>query len=105
MVKARAALERVGLSHRAEHLPNNVSGGERQRAALARAIVNKPAIILADEPTGNVDAVTEKVVLDLLDELRRELNAAVIAVTHNATVAARASRVFDMKDGVLTERG
>lgn len=104
MVKACEALERVGLAHRADHLPNNVSGGERQRAAIARAIVNKPAILLADEPTGNVDSATEKVILDLFDTLRATLDAAIIIVTHNPTVALRATRVYDMKDGVLSVR-
>lgn len=103
--RAVAALESVGLGHRLRHTPNKVSGGERQRAAIARAIVNRPGIIFADEPTGNVDSVTEAQVLDLFDRIRSELGATFVVVTHDAGVAERAGRVLAMRDGRLVEGG
>lgn len=96
---AREALERVGLAHRLHHTPGKVSGGERQRAAIARAIVNKPRVLLADEPTGNVDSENEQTILALFDELRGMLGMTVIVVTHEPGVAARADRVAHFKDG------
>ena len=97
--KARQALEEVGLSHRAKHRPATVSGGERQRAAIARAIVNGPRILLADEPTGNVDSETELLLLDLFDALRVNRRMALVVVTHDSTVASRANRVLHYRDG------
>lgn len=97
--KARQALEEVGLSHRLKHRPATVSGGERQRAAIARAIVNGPRILLADEPTGNVDSETELLLLDLFDALRVNRRMALVVVTHDATVARRADRVLHYRDG------
>ena len=97
--KARRALGDVGLEHRATHVPATVSGGERQRAAIARAIVNNPRVLLADEPTGNVDSESEKSLLDLFDALRREKGMTIVVVTHEGGVAARAGRVFHYRDG------
>lgn len=97
--RANAALDRVGLGHRVSHLPSKVSGGERQRAAIARAVVAEPKLILADEPTGNVDSVTEAGILDLFEKLRHTLGVTLVVVTHNATVAARADRILSMRDG------
>lgn len=101
--RARLALESVGLAHRITHTPTKVSGGERQRAAIARAIVNRPGILLADEPTGNVDSETEGLVLDLFDRFRDELGATLVVVTHDAGVARRAGRVVMMRDGRLLD--
>jgi len=101
--RAEEALVSVGLSHRLKHTPNKVSGGERQRSAIARAIVNRPSIILADEPTGNVDSVTEGMILDLFDRIRSELGATFVIVTHDAGVAERAGRVLVMRDGRLRD--
>jgi putative ABC transport system ATP-binding protein len=94
-----ALLERVGLVKRAGHYPGELSGGEQQRTAVARALVHRPALVLADEPTGNLDSAAGAAVLDLLDELRRETNAALLLVTHDAAIAARADRTVRMKDG------
>jgi ABC-type lipoprotein export system ATPase subunit len=89
----------VGLAHRAHHPPGAVSGGERQRAAIARAIVNKPRILLADEPTGNVDSVTEASLLELFESLRARHGVTLVVVTHEPNVAARADRIVHIKDG------
>ncbi|MFL5327680.1 MAG: ABC transporter ATP-binding protein [Gemmataceae bacterium] len=99
--KADRLLARVGMSHRGRHCPNQLSVGERQRVALARALANDPVLLLADEPTGNLDSHAAADVLDLLASLRREHNLAMIVVTHDAGVAARADRVVQFRDGQI----
>ena len=98
---ARTALEQVGLAHRVSHVPGKVSGGERQRAAIARAIVNRPRVLLADEPTGNVDSESEAVLLDLFESLQREMGMTLVVVTHERGVADRADRIVHYKDGQI----
>jgi putative ABC transport system ATP-binding protein len=98
---ARKALEQVGLGHRLDHVPAKVSGGERQRAAIARAIVNRPRVLLADEPTGNVDSESEAALLDLFASLRSELGMTLVVVTHERGVADRADRIVHYRDGQI----
>ncbi|MBJ9947648.1 lipoprotein-releasing ABC transporter ATP-binding protein LolD [Acinetobacter bereziniae] len=101
-VKARAEylLERVGLSHRLTHQPGELSGGERQRVALARALVTQPKLMLADEPTGNLDRKTAKSIFELLRDLREEFNMAMLIVTHDEQLAKSADRILHMQDGI-----
>jgi putative ABC transport system ATP-binding protein len=96
-------LERVGLLHRLEHTPERLSGGERQRVAIARALVNEPRLILADEPTGNLDSSRGMQILHLLSDIASEREAAVLLVTHDPQAAAVADNVYSMRDGRLVE--
>ena len=102
-VKARALelLDRVGLSHRVNHRAAELSGGEQQRAAIARALMNSPRLMLADEPTGNLDSVTGSGILDLFKEFHADANMTIIMVTHDLNVARLADRMVELKDGRL----
>jgi ABC-type lipoprotein export system ATPase subunit len=103
--RARRLLGDVGLSHRLRHLPNRLSVGERQRLAIARALANEPTLLLADEPTGNLDSVAQAEVLDLLARLRREKSLTLVVVTHSPEVAAWADRVVKLRDGRIVDGG
>jgi putative ABC transport system ATP-binding protein len=97
-----AALADVGLSGRATHLPHELSGGERQRVAIARSIVNRPVLLLADEPTGNLDSVNAKAIMDLLFELHHEQHATLVLVTHEPQHAMRCARQIEIRDGRIS---
>jgi putative ABC transport system ATP-binding protein len=101
--KARQLLEEVGLKERVDHYPVQLSGGEQQRVALARAFVAEPPIVMADEPTGNLDSANGKLVLDLLLERKQKAGTTLVLVTHDAEIASRADRKIVLKDGVVVE--
>jgi putative ABC transport system ATP-binding protein len=101
--RAEELLERVGLRDRMNHLPNQMSGGERQRVAIARALANNPALLLADEPTGNLDSQSGAEVVALMRELNRDLGTTIIIVTHDPSVARRADRILLMRDGRIVK--
>ncbi len=99
--RAKAALEAVGLKDRLGHRPNELSGGQQQRVAIARALVSEPSILLADEPTGNLDSKTGKEIMELFGDLHRTRGITVIFVTHDPSIAANAQRVIRINDGVV----
>ncbi|MGQ0641457.1 MAG: ABC transporter ATP-binding protein [Gemmatimonadaceae bacterium] len=101
--RANDLLGRVGLADRVDHLPTQLSGGEQQRVALARAFANRPRILFADEPTGNLDGTTGARIVGLLDELNHEAGSTIVLVTHDLALAERARRLIRLRDGVVVE--
>jgi len=100
----RAELDRLGLAHKAERFPDQLSGGEQQRVAVARALIHRPALVIADEPTGNLDLDTGRQVLDLLDAMTRAAGRTLVMATHSREVVGIADRVLSIEDGRLVER-
>lgn len=99
--KVDQLLQRVGLFERADHFPKELSGGQIQRAAIARALMNNPRIILADEPTGNLDSANSQSIIELFRTIRDQLGTTIVVVTHDATIARQADRVIELKDGAI----
>jgi putative ABC transport system ATP-binding protein len=104
-IKARAALAEVGLSHREAHFPGQLSGGEQQRVAIARALSTRPQLILADEPTGNLDLATGAIVMDLLFTLKERTGATLLLITHDRNLAKRCDRIVSLADGRIVSGG
>jgi putative ABC transport system ATP-binding protein len=103
--RAVTLLKSVGLGHRLNHFPSKLSGGERQRVAIARSLANGPSVLLADEPTGNLDSENAGLILDLIIRLHREQNMTLVLVTHDLSIAQRAPRTIQMKDGrIVSDR-
>ena len=104
--RAVELLKSVGLDHRLNHFPSELSGGERQRVAIARGLCNRPSVVLADEPTGNLDSENAKQIIDLLLKLHHDLGVTLVLVTHDLAIADIASRTIRMKDGrVISDKG
>ena len=103
IAKAKRLLDAVGMSHRAGHLPNKLSVGERQRVAIARSLANDPSLLLADEPTGNLDSRNGAEVLELFDHLHRNLGMTLVIITHSNEVAERAERTIWIRDGHVVD--
>ena len=104
MAKAQEILKKVGLENRTNHKPSELSGGERQRVAIARAMITEPACLMADEPTGNLDATNAREVLDLIIELNKNRDTALLIVTHDLSIANKMERKFDLTNGFLDEK-
>lgn len=104
MTKAQEILKKVGLENRTNHKPSELSGGERQRVAIARAMITEPACLMADEPTGNLDATNAREVLDLIIELNKNRDTALLIVTHDLSIANKMERKFDLTNGFLVEK-
>ena len=104
MAKAQEILKKVGLENRTNHKPSELSGGERQRVAIARAMITEPACLMADEPTGNLDATNAREVLDLIIELNKTRDTALLIVTHDLSIANKMERKFDLTNGFLVEK-
>ncbi len=102
--KALKLLDDVGISHRKDHLPSQLSGGERQRVAVARALINDPKLVLADEPTGNLDPANAQMIGELLFSMADKYNKTLILVTHDMTLASRGDHIYSIKDGALHEK-
>ena len=104
MAKAQEILKKVGLENRTNHKPSELSGGERQRVAIARAMISEPACLMADEPTGNLDATNAREVLNLIIELNKNRDTALLIVTHDLSIANKMERKFDLTNGILVEK-
>ncbi|MCZ4281044.1 ABC transporter ATP-binding protein [Kiloniella laminariae] len=104
LARARARLESVGLGHRLDHFPGQLSGGEQQRVALARAFAAEPKLLLADEPTGNLDSATGDIIIDLLFSLQKDHGTTLVLITHDPRLAKRCNRTVVLKDGLLSEQ-
>ncbi|MFH0775915.1 MAG: ATP-binding cassette domain-containing protein, partial [bacterium] len=101
--RAEACLTQVGLEDRMDHSPSELSGGEQQRVAIARSLVNSPRLILADEPTGNLDSSSAEEIMEILSHLNRESKITIAIVTHNPLVAEKTEKIYHLKDGRFTE--
>ena len=96
-------IELLGLSNREEHLPNQLSGGQQQRVAIGRAIINNPSIILADEPTGNLDSKSSKEIIELLKKSNKKYNQTILLITHDMSIAEQADRIIKIQDGKIVK--